>query len=160
MNKEQSIMPVSEKKKASNYKWNKQNMTIVAVSVRNEVKEQFKVSCEQNGTTMNAVLLNALRDYIAKAEQNEASTADPLPDGWRRTAPSVIRTFRSADGWVVDIEQTADTYGAWISHKDYDTKSFMFGVDATKHTLDEFCGLVFANLDDNIAIYKEDYMDE
>lgn len=67
-NKEQTIMPVSEKKKASNYKWDRENMTIAAVRLRNEVKEEFRDACERNGTNMNAVLLECIKKYI---EQNK-----------------------------------------------------------------------------------------
>lgn len=57
-------MATSEARKRANAKWDKQNMTIIAAKVRNEVKEAFRAACEQNGTTMNAVLLEAMRSYI------------------------------------------------------------------------------------------------
>ena len=57
-------MAVSEKKKASNYKWDRANMTIVGVRIRNTEKEAFRQACERNGTTMNAVLIETIREYL------------------------------------------------------------------------------------------------
>lgn len=64
MNKEQKAMALSEKRKASNYKWDRANMTIVGVRIRNTEKEEFRQACERNGTTMNAVLIETIRQYI------------------------------------------------------------------------------------------------
>lgn len=80
-------MAVSEKKKASNRSWDKQNMTIIGVTVRNTLKEEFRAVCEQNGTTMNAVLLKALHDYMGEAEQ-PAPAPFPFPRAGRSRSPS------------------------------------------------------------------------
>lgn len=150
-------MAVSEKKKASNAKWDKQNMTIIGVTVRNTLKEEFRTVCEQNGTTMNAVLLKALHDYMDGADRVSPSPL-PLPAGWTQGKPSVLSTFRTTDGWQMDIEEDADTYGAWLTHSSCGEKAFLFGVDKGKHSLDEFLGLVFAALPEQQEQYREDFM--
>lgn len=65
-------MAVSEKKKISNARWDKENMAIISVKMRDRVKGAFREACEQNGTTMNAVLLETIRKYIEqnRKEQN------------------------------------------------------------------------------------------
>lgn len=62
-------MPVSEKKKASNAKWDKENMTILACRVRKEYAEEFKAACTQAGTTPNAVLKAAADKFIRDQNQ-------------------------------------------------------------------------------------------
>lgn len=57
-------MAVSEKKKISNAKWDKENMTVLACKVRKEVAEQFKAVCAAQGTTSNAVLQQAVKAYL------------------------------------------------------------------------------------------------
>lgn len=69
-------MAVSEKKKKSNAKWDKENMTVLACKVRKEVADKFKAACAAEETTSNAVLQQAVRDYIE---------AHPVPD----TSPPV-----------------------------------------------------------------------
>lgn len=148
-------MAVSEKKKASDYKWAKENMTIVGVRVRNTLKEEFRTVCEHNGTTMNAVLLKALHDYMDGADQVSPSPL-PLPAGWTQGKPSVLRTFHAAGGWQLDIEEQGTHYGAWLSNIGSDQKQYLVGADKSKHTLDEFISLVL----DNIAEYQHDYANE
>jgi hypothetical protein len=49
---------ISEKKKASNAKWDKENMTSLACS------EKFKEACTKAGTTPNAVLKQAVEEFL------------------------------------------------------------------------------------------------
>lgn len=57
-------MPLSEAKKRSNAKWDAANMTTVGVKMRRTEAEQFAALTKANGTTRNAVLLAAAREYI------------------------------------------------------------------------------------------------
>lgn len=150
-------MAVSEKKKASNAKWDKENMTLVSVKVRNTLKEQFRTACEDNGTTMNAVLLKALHDYMGEAEQPSPAPL-PLPTGWSETAPSVLRTLRTPDGWQLDVDDDGRAYGAWLTHSSCSVKVFLAGADKSKHTIDEFTSLILNDIDAYKADYRHDYM--
>lgn len=55
---------ISEKKKASNAKWDKENMTSLACRVKKDYAEKFKVACAAAGTTPNAVLKQAVEDFL------------------------------------------------------------------------------------------------
>ena len=56
-------MPLSEAKKRSNAKWDAANMTTVGVKMR-RTEDAFAAATKANGTTRNAVLLAAAREYI------------------------------------------------------------------------------------------------
>ena len=148
-------MPTEAQKKATR-KWKQNNMTVIAVHMRNEAKEQFRSVCEQNGTTMNAVLLAAMRSYLAQHSDGKEQTSIDLPSGWAEAKPSVIRTFHASGGWQLDIDENSTHYGAWLSNIGSDQKQYFVGADKSKHTLDEFCSLVL----DNIAEYQHDYANE
>ena len=70
-------MGVSEKKKKSNAKWDKENMTVLACKVRKEVADKFKKACAAEDTTSNAVLQQAVRDYIEAHPAPEEPEAPP-----------------------------------------------------------------------------------
>lgn len=53
-------MAVSEKKKASNAKWDSANMATIGCRVKKDQAEAFKIHCGIQGRTSNAVL----RDYV------------------------------------------------------------------------------------------------
>ena len=53
-------MAVSEKKKASNAKWDSVNMSTLGCRVKKELAEAFKAYCTIQGRTSNSVL----RDYV------------------------------------------------------------------------------------------------
>ena len=55
---------VSEKKKASNAKWDKENMTTLACRVKKEYAAKFRAACAAQGTTPNAVLKQAADDFM------------------------------------------------------------------------------------------------
>ena len=57
-------MAVSEKKKISNAKWDKANMTVLACKVRKDTADKLKECCIAADTTPNAVLQQAVRDFI------------------------------------------------------------------------------------------------
>lgn len=82
-------MAVSEKKKISNAKWDKENMTVLACKVRKEIAEQFKAACAERGTTSNAVLQQAVKAYLNEhpaPEQPHAAGNTPDDDTETRRA--------------------------------------------------------------------------
>ena len=70
-------MGISEKKKKSNAKWDKENMVVLACKVKRETAEQFKAACAAQGTTSNAVLQQAVKDYIDAHPVPEEPEAPP-----------------------------------------------------------------------------------
>lgn len=70
-------MGISEKKKKSNAKWDKENMTVLACKVRKDVADKFKKACAAEDTTSNAVLQQAVRDYINAHPAPEEPKAPP-----------------------------------------------------------------------------------
>lgn len=65
-------MPVSEKKKASNQKWDKENMTIIGCKVRKEEAERIKQYAADHGTNVNALLLGYLRGLLGTGRTDPA----------------------------------------------------------------------------------------
>lgn len=64
-------MAVSESKKQSNAKWDKENMAYQTVKVRRELLDQFKAACTARGDKVNTVLRVAMENYIKEAEENQ-----------------------------------------------------------------------------------------
>ena len=64
-------MAVSEKKKISNAKWDKANMTVLACKVRKDTADKFKECCAAAETTPNAVLQQAVKDFISRNAAGE-----------------------------------------------------------------------------------------
>lgn len=67
----------SESQKRANAKWDKENMTVLACKVRKEVADKFKAACAAEDTTSNAVLQQAVRDYIDAHPVSEEPEAPP-----------------------------------------------------------------------------------
>lgn len=67
----------SESQKRANAKWDKENMTVLACKVRKEVADKFKAACAAEDTTSNAVLQQAVRDYIDDHPVPEEPEAPP-----------------------------------------------------------------------------------
>ena len=55
---------VSEAKKASNARWDADNMAYQTVKVRREILEEFKATCAANGDRVNTILREAMERYI------------------------------------------------------------------------------------------------
>ena len=64
-------MTVPRKKRASNNKWDKENMKIVACKIRADKAERFKQYAEENKTTPNALLRGYIYDCIGEPPTNE-----------------------------------------------------------------------------------------
>lgn len=61
-------MAVSDAKRKSNEKWDKENMAYQTVKVRRELLEQFKATCAERGDRVNTVLREAMENYITRGE--------------------------------------------------------------------------------------------
>ena len=61
-------MAVSDAKRKSNEKWDRENMAYQTVKVRRELLEQFKVACAERGDRVNTVLREAMENYITRGE--------------------------------------------------------------------------------------------
>lgn len=55
---------VSEKKKKSNLKWDKENMTTLGCRVRVTKADEFRAVCKLSGTTPNAVFRKAMDEFL------------------------------------------------------------------------------------------------
>lgn len=62
-------MPTEAQKRAS-AKWSAANMVTLGVKMRRELAVEFAALTERNGTTRNAVLLQAVRDYVETHRQD------------------------------------------------------------------------------------------
>lgn len=62
-------MAISEKKKASNAKWDRANMVVFSCKVRKGKADDFKAYAAQQGKTSNALIkeyvLNCIKEYHA-----------------------------------------------------------------------------------------------
>ena len=59
-------MPVSEKKKISNAKWDKENMLTLGCRVKKEEAEAFKAYAKEHGKTANTVLKEFVYECISE----------------------------------------------------------------------------------------------
>ena len=57
---------VTEAKKASNAKWDKQNMTVLGCKVKKEYADQVRAVAASRGESVHAVLKRALDEYMAR----------------------------------------------------------------------------------------------
>lgn len=60
-------MPVSDKKKASNAKWDRENMATLGCRVKKEDAIAWKAYCAKQGKTSNTVL----KEYVLKCIESE-----------------------------------------------------------------------------------------
>lgn len=59
---------VTDAKKASNARWDGQNMAYQTIKVRRELLEQFRSACARNGDKVNTVLREAMEAYVRASE--------------------------------------------------------------------------------------------
>lgn len=69
-------MARTEAQKRANAKWDAQHMTTVSVKMRKDLAAQLTDAAKANGTTRNAVLLAAAREYI----RTHSTPQDTQPD--------------------------------------------------------------------------------
>lgn len=60
---------VTEKKRASNNKWDAKNMTVLGVKVRKEYADEVRETARRNGDTVNGILKEALRRYMEEKKE-------------------------------------------------------------------------------------------
>lgn len=68
---------VTRAKRESNNRWDRENMTILACKVRRDVAEQAKTAARLAGTSVNAVLRQAVDELITGTDSSQISIADP-----------------------------------------------------------------------------------
>lgn len=73
-------MAISQKKKISNAKWDKENMSVLACKVRKEFADEFKAACAASGTTSNAVLKQAAEDFLKDYAEGYEDAGLPAGD--------------------------------------------------------------------------------
>lgn len=64
-------MTVSAAKKKSNAKWDKENMTNLAIRVRKTYAEQIRAACRAAGTTPGTIMRKAIDDFMQEYQDNE-----------------------------------------------------------------------------------------
>ena len=71
-------------------------------------------------------------------------------------------SYEDRDGFLIDIEidTAADLYRAFLSHKDYVDKMYMFGAPMPQQPYGQFLDIVEGNIDEYIPDYIEQYFDE
>lgn len=64
-------MAISEKKKASNAKWDSANMATLGCRVKKSQAEAFKAYCKGTGKTSNTVLKDYVLDCIGEQDEQD-----------------------------------------------------------------------------------------
>lgn len=59
---------VTKAKRASNNRWDKENMSVLTCKMRNETAASFRAACKLVGTTPNAVFRAAAEDLIEQVK--------------------------------------------------------------------------------------------
>ena len=74
---------------------------------------------------------------------------------------NMTETYCDDNGYIVDIVSInmGTEYEAWIYHKDYGVKSFMYGMMSTDITKAEFTEMALAQYVDYVYEYNNQYMD-
>lgn len=70
-------------------------------------------------------------------------------------------SYRFANGFVVDIEETPTMFEMWVYHEEYGIKTLVFGVEKSEMNRVEFIKHTMCDplLDDAMNLYREEYMD-
>ena len=96
---------VTRAKRASNNRWDKENMTILACKVRKDYADTVKQQASKRGTSVNAVLLNAVSDFMGKSEYDEIEISfDPKEDGftYEQIKAAAAATGESVNAWIIE----------------------------------------------------------
>ena len=96
---------VTRAKRASNNRWDKENMTILACKVRKDYADTVKQQATRRGTSVNAVLLNAVSEFMGKAEYDEIEISfDPEQDGftYEQIKAAAYASVQSVNSWIID----------------------------------------------------------
>ena len=96
---------VTRAKRASNNRWDKENMTILACKVRKDYADTVKQQATRRGTSVNAVLLNAVSEFMGKAEYDEIEISfDPKEDNftYEQIKAAADASGQSVNSWIID----------------------------------------------------------
>lgn len=96
---------VTRAKRASNNRWDKENMTILACKVRKDYADTVKQQASKRGMSVNAVLLNAVSDFMGKSEYDEIEISfDPKEDGFTydQIRAAAAATGESVNAWIIE----------------------------------------------------------
>ena len=96
---------VTRAKRASNNRWDKENMTILACKVRKDYADTVKQQATRRGTSVNAVLLNAVSEFMGKAEYDEIEISfDPEQDGftYEQIKAAEDASGQSVNAWIIE----------------------------------------------------------
>ena len=66
-------MATSDAKRKANNKWDAANMTVLGCKVRKDKADQFKAACAAAGTSVNAVFMAAIDDFLSRCPEGDAS---------------------------------------------------------------------------------------
>ena len=96
---------VTRAKRASNNRWDKENMTILACKVRKDYADTVKQQATRRGTSVNAVLLNAVSEFMGKAEYDEIEISfDPKEDNftYEQIKAAADASGLSVNSWIIE----------------------------------------------------------
>ena len=96
---------VTRAKRASNNRWDKENMTILACKVRKDYADTVKQQASKRGTSVNAVLLNAVSDFMGKSEYDEIEiNFDPEEDNftYEQIKAAADASGQSVNSWIIE----------------------------------------------------------
>ena len=72
---------------------------------------------------------------------------------------SITKTYSYDNDYMIDIVMAQDKIGAWLYHKDYCTKMFLWGCPREQQSYSEFRDLVEENIPDFIEDYQREFED-
>lgn len=62
---------VSRAKRASNNRWDAENMAVLGCKVKRDRAEAFKAACKKAGTTPNAVFIKAIDEFMDREKAGD-----------------------------------------------------------------------------------------
>lgn len=99
---------VSNAKKASNARWDAENMAYQTVKVKKQLLQDFKTVCSERGEKVNTVLRGAMEHYIT-------CTVDPAPQAPQHLTPEAMEQATQA------AQAAGEELTAWIARAISDT---------------------------------------
>lgn len=101
---------VTRAKRESNNRWDRENMTVLGCKVKREYADQAREAAQAAGTSINAVLRQAIDNLIA-GEVQQASSIPAVSEGVPLTSSELVRAVDAAAQaagmtpaeWVEDV---------------------------------------------------------
>lgn len=96
---------VTRAKRQSNNAWDKDNMRLVACKIRKDIAERFKSATLSSGTTPNAVLRDAVLEFLNEKEVSkefvlEICTDDPCL--FAQIQAVAKQSGQSVNQWIIE----------------------------------------------------------